>query len=564
MRMPAAALRVRHHLLYPLLRPLLGAVLAALVAVLTLYNTTETLDRAFYDALLTRMQQPVDERIRLVVVDERSLAELGYWPWPRSIHAELVRTLTSAGVAGIAFDILFSEPDRVHPEDDIALGEALAQSARVVSPVTAEIPHAGGMLAEVLPLPVIADASAALGHAEIPLEHDGVVRQAYLRAGLGAPRWPGLALALATLHAGDHATLPGERRPDAAASPQLWQRDYRVLVPYAQPPGFVQVSYVDVLRGDVPMELFADARVLVGVSAGGIAREVRIPDAADGSVWISGVEYHAHLLNALLQGNLIVPLTGYRQLLPGMLLVLLPLLLYRRRHWMLRPWVAALSGALATVAVSVLLMLVWRVWFAPMPTLLVGAGGYFLWLMLHLYRSQSLASHDGLTRLANRYLLDDTLEYELAAARRTRCPLTMMLLDVDHFKPYNDHYGHQAGDVLLRKIAQLLQERARRPRDLAARYGGDELVLLLPESSAGDALVIAREILDEVRRLRLPHAFSPIANHVTLSIGLATYTPGHDGRTHEVDLFRRADTALYRAKHDGRDRVCTDAPLIHG
>jgi len=564
MRMPAAALRVRHHLLYPLLRPLLGAVLAALVAVLTLCNTTEALDRAFYDALLTRMQQPVDDRIRLVVVDERSLAELGYWPWPRSIHAELVRTLTQAGVAGIAFDILFSEPDRVHPEDDIALGEALAQSARVVSPVTAEIPHAGGVLAEVLPLPIISEASAALGHAEIPLERDGVVRQAYLRAGLGAPRWPGLALALAALHAGDHAALPGERRPDAAASPQLWQRDYRVLVPYAQPPGFIQLSYVDVLRGDVSMELFADARVLVGVSAGGIAREVRIPDADDGSVWITGVEYHAHLLNALMQGNLIVPLTGYRQLLPGMLLVLLPLLLYRRRHWMLRPWVVALAGALVTVVVSVLLMLVWRVWFAPMPTLLVGLGGYLLWLMLHLYRSQSLASHDGLTRLANRYLLDDTLEYELAASRRTGCPLTMMLVDVDHFKPYNDHYGHQAGDVVLRKVAQLLQSKARRPRDLAARYGGDELVLLLPESSAGDALLIARDILDEVRRLRLPHAFSPIATHVTLSIGLATYDPGHDDRTHEVDLFKRADTALYRAKHDGRDRVCTDAPLIHG
>jgi len=139
-----------------------------------------------------------------------------------------------------------------------------------------------------------------------------------------------------------------------------------------------------------------------------------------------------------------------------------------------------------------------------------------------------------------------------------------MLVDVDHFKPYNDHYGHQAGDAVLRKAAQLLQSKARRPRDLAARYGGDELVLLLPESTVEGALLIAQNILDEVRLLHLPHAFSPIANHITLSIGLATYDPVRDGYTHDMDLFKRADTALYGAKHKGRDQVHTDAPLTGG
>jgi len=419
-------LRVRHRRLYSLLRPLFGVVMAALVAVLTLRGTTDALDRAFYDAVLTRMQQPVDERIRLVVVDDKSLAELGHWPWPRSTHAELVRKLTQAGAAGIAFDILFSEPSREHPEEDHLLAEAMARSGRVVSPVTADISYPGGALVEVLPLPVIRDASAALGHAEIPLENDGVARQAYLHAGLGAPRWPGLALALSALPSGTgavqaHTTLPGIRRPTTQiASPQLWQRDYRVLVPYAQS-GFVQIPYVDVVRGEVPMELFTDARVLIGVTAGGIAREIQIPDAVAGSVWITGVEYHAHLLNALLQGNLIVALTGLKQLLPGMLLaLLLPLFLHQRGHWIVRPSVVVACAALSTAALSVLLMLVWRVWFAPMPTLLVSVGGYLLWLILRLYRSQSLARHDGLTRLANRHLLDDALDYELAAARRTR------------------------------------------------------------------------------------------------------------------------------------------------
>lgn len=539
-----------------MVRVLAGALAMAGVALLTLQGPAWRIDTWLYDLMLARLRQPVDDRIVLVVVDDKSLAALGRWPWSRGVHAELVQKLSAAGARGIAFDVMFSEPDAGDAAGDDALANAMRQDGRVVSPVAAEPSQPDGTLIEVLPMSRVIDASAALGHVEIDTDPDGVARQAHLYAGLGSAHWPTLALALRNLdpEARRQGPLPGLRNPDAdqPSSPYLWHRDYRILVPYAYDRSFQQVSYLDVLRGDLPDGLFRDRWLLVGVTATGVLREALVPGGSQ-SIRIPGVEYHAHVLNALLQDNAIVPFTGPQQLGLGMALVLLPLLVYRPRHRVRRAWVAAIAGAVATLAASGLLLHFGRYWFAPASTLLVIAAGYAAWTMLRLRRSQRLASSDALTRLANRHLFDLTLERELASARRSSRPLSLLLVDVDHFKPYNDHYGHQAGDAVLRRVADALMSWSRRPRDLAARYGGDELALVLPESSTHAAAAIAQAILDEVRASALPHAQSPVAPIVTLSIGIATYYPILEG--HDVDLVKRADAALYRAKREGRDRI---------
>ncbi|MBC7514780.1 MAG: diguanylate cyclase [Herminiimonas sp.] len=164
-----------------------------------------------------------------------------------------------------------------------------------------------------------------------------------------------------------------------------------------------------------------------------------------------------------------------------------------------------------------------------------------------------LSTTDGLTGIANRRRFDQFLTDEMNRASRLSEPLTLLMLDVDLFKNYNDLYGHHAGDECLRAIAALLQSRARRASDLAARYGGEEFALICANTSAATALELAQSICSALTALALPHAHSPFGC-VTLSIGVATLVPaaGIEARV----LIERADGAMYHAKNTGRNRAC--------
>lgn len=164
-----------------------------------------------------------------------------------------------------------------------------------------------------------------------------------------------------------------------------------------------------------------------------------------------------------------------------------------------------------------------------------------------------LSTTDGLTGIGNRRHFDERLGKEWQRGVRQKIPLALLLVDIDHFKLYNDHYGHVAGDVCLRQVAQVLACCVRRADELAARYGGEEFVLLLPGSSLDDARAVAQRCLDEVRLLALPHATSTTAGVLTLSIGAACMEPVSG--TSAAILVNMADTALYQAKHRGRNQL---------
>jgi diguanylate cyclase (GGDEF)-like protein len=164
-----------------------------------------------------------------------------------------------------------------------------------------------------------------------------------------------------------------------------------------------------------------------------------------------------------------------------------------------------------------------------------------------------LASLDGLTGVANRRRFDERLAEEWARAGRAGAPLSLLLVDVDHFKRYNDTYGHLDGDACLRRVAQSLAGAGHRAGDLLARYGGEEFVVILPGTGAAGARAAAERMRAAVEGLRLPHATSPISEYVTVSVGAATAEPARGGDP--AGLVRRADRALYRAKQGGRNRV---------
>lgn len=166
---------------------------------------------------------------------------------------------------------------------------------------------------------------------------------------------------------------------------------------------------------------------------------------------------------------------------------------------------------------------------------------------------QLISNTDGLTGIANRRYFDQTLAHEWARAQRGQTPLSLIMLDVDVFKHFNDHYGHLAGDKCLQALAlTLAQTGGRREGDLVARFGGEEFVVLLPASDTQAAMDVAHHIQHAIQAMALPHEGAPFGI-VTVSFGVATVVPQRDQAPEE--LVRRADRAMYRAKQGGRNRI---------
>lgn len=165
---------------------------------------------------------------------------------------------------------------------------------------------------------------------------------------------------------------------------------------------------------------------------------------------------------------------------------------------------------------------------------------------------EQLATIDSLTGIPNRRSIDETLQREWLKAMRTGEPLAVMMIDIDHFKNYNDYYGHQAGDVCLRQVAHAIRASLRRSTDYIGRYGGEEFIVLLTHSDREKAKKMAEKIFDAVRYLSLPHLASPTSKIVTISAGINVVIP--IPKLSVSSLIHQADEALYQAKHEGRNR----------
>ncbi|MET0290291.1 MAG: sensor domain-containing diguanylate cyclase [Pseudoxanthomonas sp.] len=175
----------------------------------------------------------------------------------------------------------------------------------------------------------------------------------------------------------------------------------------------------------------------------------------------------------------------------------------------------------------------------------------------HLMRLQKqleeLSYQDGLTGIANRRMFDTVLEREWAAAQQSGTPLSLIMLDIDYFKQYNDHYGHLKGDEALRTVARTLAQATNNPRDFVARIGGEEFVWLMPDTSADKARQVADKCMQLVRQQQIAHARSEVSPLLTLSLGVGTVTPSADAAA--LPFVEEIDVLLYRAKRNGRMRA---------
>jgi diguanylate cyclase (GGDEF)-like protein len=167
---------------------------------------------------------------------------------------------------------------------------------------------------------------------------------------------------------------------------------------------------------------------------------------------------------------------------------------------------------------------------------------------------ENLSTLDGLTNIPNRRRFDEIFTLEWRRAARSNHPLSLLFIDIDHFKNYNDHYGHLAGDDCLKAVSRVLQSSLGRTADFVARFGGEEFIILLPDTGEGGCRHLAEAIRVAVENLRIEHLASPLTPHLTVSVGAVTCmkVSGYQ----QADLLDAADQQLYQAKQEGRNRIC--------
>ena len=525
-------------------RLLFAAVFALLAGLVSQTRLFWQPDEAVYDLMVGDWEYSPDPRLAIISIDDRSLQQLGQWPWPRSTHARLLDRLQQAGAQRVALDLMFPEPDRKDASQDQALAAAIGRNGRVILPVLAAAASDEAVPEELLPIPAIADAAAALAHTDIEVDADGVARGAYLKGGMGTAHWLALGAALA----GHEAPLPGlPATPRRGASPYQWQRDNYVRVRYAGPPGsFPQMSYVDVLDGRIPEQLLRGRLLIVGMTASGIAPRLLTPTSKE--LWMTGSEYQANVAAMLLAGNAITPLPPWLQ--TGLTVLLVILGAFGITANVRSRWLFAALAIPTPLLLGLLLLHGADLWFAPVAAIACFIALLASWTLWQMRYWRGQANRDTLTGLANRMRFEETLRRENDAARRNGKPLTLMLIDVDHFKDCNDSYGHQVGDRLLRQLGRTIDGMARRPRDLAARFGGDEFALILPDTPPAGAEQLAQSLINQVRQLQVATGKGQ-HTRTTVTIGLCSAVPGSEDSS--ARLFEAADGALYQAKEAGRD-----------
>ncbi|MDR7095674.1 CHASE2 domain-containing protein [Hydrogenophaga laconesensis] len=362
---------------------LLSAALLACVVALGCTRSLEHIDLALGDQLARLSQHTVSPDIVIVAIDDKSLAEIGRWPWRRAFHAAVLDHITAAGPRAVGLDLLMVEPGHEPVVDDALLGAAMERSGKVVLPLMLLDRHGTGQLTRTEPAPELASAAAAIGHVHLEIDNDGIVRSTFLREGDGDQWWDQFAVSL--LRVGGFelpSELPGARAP-AQGARNVWQRDHWMQIPFAGPPGsFARVSYVDVLKGKVPPGHLAGKYVLVGATAAGMGDAYATPRSGQSEL-MPGVEIAANVMNALLMDRRLERATPWQNALFSVVPVALALLAVL----LLAPTASLLaSGALlaAILAVAALAPSLFGLQFAPTAALLGVLLAYPLWVWRRL------------------------------------------------------------------------------------------------------------------------------------------------------------------------------------
>ncbi len=418
-------------MLYEWWAVLLSATIAV-IAIAALFPPVRA-DNLVYDMVLRANPPPASQRILIVAIDNRSLARIGRWPWPRDVHARLVDQLTAAGAAAVGYDVLFPEPSTAAADAELA--RAIRDNGRVVLPYIIDIPGPDGAPAQrVWPAGPLAGAARGLGHVVTRPDRDGVVRAIDgLADETGQPSLH-LAEAVAALARGQARRLDRPLPPPLSGVTAV-RRD---LVPFAGPSGtYPQLSFIDVLDGNLPSDLVAGRIVLVGATGSGMGDRFSTPMSGTRET-MAGVELHANYLDSLLDERMIRPVPGWVWVVFSMLPMWLLMMSLRFLGPRVNLWLGVALGLLV-LAITFVSLALFRVWLPPALALIAVGLIYPLWGWRRL-------------DLASRYMVAELRELR---AEKTVLPR---------------HRAELAGDPVERQII-LMHEAIRDVRDLREFVG---------------------------------------------------------------------------------------------
>lgn len=518
------------------------------------------LDYLFYDYFLNLLDNRISDELVVVAIDDKSLQELGRWPWSRRFHAEILNRLTSMNARAIGFDVLFSEAEQNDPRADQLFAEAIDANGVTVLAVAPSNPLAGVSISEVLPLPVLASSAAGLGHVDFEIDSDGLCRRFFLYAGLDDARWPTFSLALLNV-AGGFTSPPGmvnEQLPFKSKS--SWLRAGEFLIPYDPRTDTVNTISVHQLLNDDDIAAKVEGRyVLIGSTATGLGDVISTP-VSQNHQRMPGVRLNAHVLSGLLNGSLLrVMDSGFHLLLTLIITGMVALVLASARFPL--SVVLFLIAIVGVPALSGLTLSVSQVWFAPAASivpLLIGFPLWGAWLHLHEKKvNQSLntkmhdqATHHAITGLPNQYALDECLRGLSSSDSDESKISALMIVHVKWLGSAGGVIDRTVGNQLLQSIAQQLRDVVRSD-DLVTHLGGDDFgVLVNGLSDQESAYMVAKNLLAVLQQ---PMAFEESSVFLAPSIGVSIW-PGEskDGES----LLRDANMAVFRARMQHSDSIC--------
>ncbi len=495
---------------------LTAALAASIVTYMVVNETLDRADTAIYDALMQLGQrEPLDD-IVIIAIDNPSLQALGRWPWPRALHSDLLNTLAEAKPKAVAYDVLFVEPD-ADPAADLNLAAAMKAAGPVYLPLLIDVPGPNGAAALAIePAGPLKLAAAGVGQVNLHFDRDGAARSVFIGESDGERRWLHLMELMRRGALGLPPPSPAETVPEHG-SDQALMRDGRMLIPFAGPPGhFRTVSFVDVVRGEVPEAVFHNRLVLIGATGEGLGDRYPTPLTSATEV-MSGVELQANILDALLTGRAISPAhMGW-----VLALSLLPLAVLMAGLLRLRPRANMVLGLVliaATLALSAVLLLLLRVWAPPAAAIAGLALVYPIWSWRRL-------------EAASAYMVD-----ELDALAREPHILPQPTLKAPPL----------ADDVIGRQVA-LMQQAVRNMRDLR-RFMSDTLDGLPDPTLVADAdggVLIANDAAEHLfARLGQP---TPVGRRMEEVIGVFNASSAENGESDgEVEA---PDGATYHMRY---------------
>ncbi|MBT3040178.1 MAG: EAL domain-containing protein [Candidatus Thiodiazotropha sp. (ex Codakia orbicularis)] len=533
--------------------------LIVLAYLLTGNAAVQRFDLLLYDNFLNLQGNQISDEVVVVAIDDASLHNLGHWPWSRRVHGQLLDRLTDMGAKAVAFDILFAESDTVDPQADSLFAQAIDRNGRTVLVVAPSKSSAELPISEVLPLSMLAEAAAGLGHVDFEIDRDGLCRSFYLYAGISNAHWPALSLAL--LQVTDVNPLPENAlQHDRQVEHVGWLRRGRFLIPFDPNPEAVKLlSAHVVLNDDEAASSIRGKYVLIGSTATGLGDVMSTPVSLVHQR-MPGVVLNAQVLSGLLQGTLIREIDrNHYQVLTILITAIAALLMFNASFP--AAMIIFLAAVIGVPAVAGMVMSIEQLWFPPMAVTASLVLGFPLWgVFSHLHarrinrslsdRVHHQALHHAVTDLPNQYALEGRLNRLGREDGRNNNIAALIIINIQWSDSAGGLVGHSATDLLLIAIAQRLRN-AIRSGDMVVHLNGDDFAVLVENlNDADSAQQIANNLLNVLQE---PVKFEQSQIFLTPRMGLSLWPQeSPDGNA----LLRDASMAMFSARVGQLTKTC--------